>query len=230
MPMMICGVEEPLQTNEQLLTLDEETDRIVLNRFGIDRLNRYTLVWSGELVAATSPFAHLLHAIQQQLKTSASWLSVWMDHLADMDFSIRAKWIASMRRKEGWSIHPLRGLYVATKPIAGGDFNITDFYVQHGGKLLVFGDTVQPEQFAEPPARASMERLAIWHNLAPSQSFLFWIADQHVTIAYQVPVEGGDLFFVVISPHRLQIRELMAQGLIDKVMNGPEAGQIWRWR
>jgi hypothetical protein len=228
--MMICAVEEPLQPNEYLHMLDEQTGIFELSLITDERLNRYTFASREKKGPADQAFQRVLMAIGHQLQETATWLATWTSQWDAVDLTARSRWIASGRRREGWSVHQDSGLWVAAKPIEGfqeSDFSPTSFEALHEGIILIYGNIPDLAVFTGPPASASMKELGIRKRMDPSRPFLSWLAEQKLSLAYRVKDERGYVFIVVITPHQLDLPEMVKAGVVDELRVGKEAGSIW---
>src|SRR5262245_28462454 len=99
--MLVCGQEEPIQVNEQLYALDEDTGTISLSSVKDRRLNRYSFIWLGEPTEAVTAFNLLVHAILDHAQTHATG---FLAYDLSGDYAFRSRLHLAKRRKEGWTV------------------------------------------------------------------------------------------------------------------------------
>jgi hypothetical protein len=229
--MLICGGEEPLQTNEMLDTRYEPTVLSDNEQRVVQMLNRYSFMWLGDLSEEDAAYARITQAITSDLTTKMTWLLVRQYHVTGDDRIRSLAWL-SRRRKEGWFVYHDDTLAIASKEAddSEGDSVFPPGFdgVYDGHLLLAFGDTPPVEVFAKEPWRSSMQRVAGGGSPGRDTRVLAWLVDHHLSIAYERRDDVGRFGLVVMSPARIPIAEWQAQGLIHKIKTGTDVGDVWR--
>lgn len=218
--MLTCEIEEPLRVNEGVHSLDEKTSEIVTSRCESDSLNRYRFFWLGAAEKKSKTFSSILFQVQQQLEEVATWVSAWKDNAAGINFNIRAKRIASEKRRSGWSLHQEGGLYVATKPLPidqNTNIEVAEFDKPFEGSLIIFGHDVFPQLFTSKPLYPSIDVLASWRQLPPSEEFLSWLSENTMSAAYFLEDDRGYLTLTLVTPHRLEINDFQCQRTFSRI-------------
>jgi hypothetical protein len=226
---MHCFAEEPLGPNEWLHSLDEVTGKVVLSRQHKPNLNRYSFLWRGHRRDAAGQLSQLFQALNGQLADRATCVSAWTDRLAEIDLTIRSKRLASIKRKQGWTVLETEGLSVATLPaeeLSRTPCEFLDPSSPFEGYILTYGSNLAPELFTELPARPTMEMLAVWRKLAPSERFLSWLEDRQLSVAYRLDDESGRTSAILISPRRLDLAGLSSIGVIQEPSAGKPESQV----
>lgn len=218
--MLTCEIEEPLRTNEGVHSLNEETGEIVTSRFESDRLNRYHFSWLGAAAEKSKTFSSILFQVQQQLEEEATWVSAWKDNAAGINYNIRAKRIASEKRRSGWLLHQEGGLYVATKPLPidqNTNIDVAEFDKPFEGSLIIFGYDISPQLFTSKPLYPSIDVLASWRQLPPSEEFLSWLSENTMSAAYFLQDDRGYLTLTLVTPSRLETNKFQCQKTFGKM-------------
>lgn len=227
--MLVCGQEEPIQVNEQVYALKEETGEIRLSRIQDTRLNRYSFVWLGEPGEAVDAFSRLLQAILNYMSLKVTWFLVWPKDL-EGDNRIRSRWVRSKRRKEGWAIYEDDDLYIASKPVDDGGpqaFSPLHYDWRDGSLLLIFGNAPPAYELANGPSSPSIRLMAQQQPFAPSQQFLDWLAGKQLSVGYEGRDVVGHMAFIIVGTHRLPTTHLRRQGVIQDIKTGTEASLVW---
>lgn len=227
--MLVCGQEEPIQVNEQVYALTEETGEISLSRIQNTCINRYSFVWLGESSEAVNAFLRLLQSIRNSMSLNATWFLVWLKDLEGNN-RIRSLWVRSKRRKEGWSIYESDDLYIASKQVDNGEpqpFDPLYYDWRDGNLLLIFGNTPPTHELVNGPPSYSIRLMAQQKRFVPSQQFLNWLAENQLSVGYEERDVVGHMAFIIVGTHRLPIDNLRKQGVIHDVKTGTEASLVW---
>lgn len=238
--MIILTKEEPLAPTGSLQAVDDASGRIVNGRFANPRLNRYTFSVRPETDAQRdqeieAQVAQLVAELARQIDAPAAWVDTWDDHSGDLYTPTRARTAALLHRKDGYAIYEEPGqnprpqlslgmtpkLSVAAKPLGllhklEGE-ELETFGTFSGG-FLVFGTLPPLETFTGNRARATMFACGNWYRqLTPSDRFLSWFEEQHLSLIYKGYDERDYFVLIVVVPQKLDLEELSRQGLVGKI-------------
>ena len=227
--MMICGAEEPIQVNEQIHLLDEETSKITHSCIENSELNRYSFVWLGEQSLASEMFSELMVVILQQLSTPATWILAW--RLPGYR-PARSKWLLTMRQRQGWATYHEKNIAVATKHVQVTPPTLeppTYSWKDEGGFLTILGDIISPELCLKEPLRSSLETLIQRGSFFPGNKLLSWLADTNRSLVYTKSAALARPSIIITGAHRLNVYELVEKGIISEVLSGVESSKVWRY-
>jgi hypothetical protein len=225
--MMRCGVETPIQVNEQLYSLNEVTGQKELSHFQDPRLNRYSFVWFGSDDDGPGAFSKLLQALLEQWNLPARWVLVW--RLTTEHWRNRLRWLIKKRQEEGWTINQNVEVVVAIKPVNDLESLEPANYTGRDGNFFYGFGIPEMEQFARGPLRPTIKHFAIEQPLVPSKEFLVWLANQRGAIAYWNYDDLGRLGLVIVGTLQVQTAKLHAEGIIQEVKGGSEVGKVWNY-
>jgi hypothetical protein len=226
--MFRCGVEEPVQRNDQLIELDEESGRLVLSRTVDRRLNRYSFIWAGDFDEAPPAWGRLLDAILAQVGAPASWVKGWAG-ASEQNERIRALRFLSWHRNRGWAVASDDRLGVAVKAVDGPFEGLRppdDSDGPHGFCLLL-GPPPPVEELLRFPARPTMGLLVHRRTFAPGRDFLAWLAVSQRSVAYPRSTDLGRDALIWVGTHRIEVASLPAIAL-ESLERGPKAAEVWR--
>ena len=227
--MLVCGQEEPLQVNEMLYALNEETGVGELSYIEDPRLNRYSFMWLGEQSETDDVFTRLIQALLERSHTTATWVLAWWHYQIEGFGTAKERWWLAKHKKAGWTIYTATPLSLAMKPRDPGDDGFQPPGDSNGQLLLFLGPPPTLDSLANGPPRPSMVRLSRGSNLAPSRQFLDWLAEHRRTVVYTEQDDLGRIGLVIVGPGKLPTATLQAQAIIQEIKTGVEAELVWRY-
>jgi hypothetical protein len=242
--MIICGIEEPLRTDPFCNALDEETGHLINDGVQSEDLNRYGFVSFFESAGENLAAHTALTAFFIRLLEPVIWVNVWRgaspsnpDPRAKQAWGAWAEQTFARRVRDGWEVYrepdfPHAGFAVATKL---ADPTQVEGFVPSGLNpvesykvMLLHGEALSPEAFAQPPLRPTIEAWA-QYSLCPSQQFLDWALARRSAVVYfkvDVPYDRPGLVF--ISVDKLPLSDMLASGLVSYILKGTEAESVWK--
>lgn len=226
--MIICGQEEPLEVNQQIYMLDEDTGQIVLSDVEDQRLNRYSFVGLGTQTEVQSQVKRLLQALLSDLPAQAQRFSVHEYSTSDDHFKSLI-WIMK-RKKAYWNIQIVNSLVIASKPIEENmsvGFDSADSI--YSELFLISGESFLPHALTTEVVLPTLYTFAKTGKLAPSAEFLSWLATQEYTFIYRERDVIGRIVIVVVGVAKVPTEAFMAQGIIQEIKVGSEATEVWQF-
>lgn len=240
---MICGVEEPLLPNECIYALNEETDALKLSHLSLPSLNRYSFLWLGNFQERQAKTEELLQAILRHTlqinERSAYWISAWgvpshgtaRQKQTMMNYDLYS---SKLRTAEHWEISREEGaddtcLNVAIKPVDVAwlnGFSPSDYEGANRSRLLLLIGTVPASsEIMKGPARPVLQHMATYGSVAPSEPFLFWLADRELTLIYRSDQDHHGPGLIYVGAERLPIELFLENGILQRVTTGEKALQ-----
>jgi len=238
---MLCGLEEPLSANPMLHALNEQTGSIDLAEFACKELNRYCFVWMGGWNESDLALQRLVSGIIEQSNAPAMLLAAWAVPASDTPrpnrvLRVSAEMMHQARLQEGWDIRYGDELSIATTPVKTGELSsrgpwadrMTDRDRIDRRTVILTGEALAALDPLDVAPLPTIRRLGFRTPLTPSAEFLDWLAAHRVAIIYRKNDDLGRPGAVVISPQRVGVSDLVLEGIVDKILSGPAAQNVWR--
>lgn len=222
--MSWCGVEEPLQCNHQLFSIDEETGELQLSDYLVDDAYRYcfTQLNPGELT-------FIVESISEQARARLGWAALWKH-----DDSVRGRVRVSGFRSQGFDVTTLGSIGVARRAFSGID---NDAFrpaglVSHSRPdalhFLTESDADVFEFLREPASQATLAHGAETGRLAPSREFIERMVGVGLGIAYMSYDQLERPGLVLVRRDKLHLEKLAKAGVVTRILPGADAQQVWR--
>lgn len=224
------GVERPVQSNPQILRLDEDSGEVRLWKGEMERTFRYCLVpVSGSLSSETC--IELLRQLGLTKLPDRKWIVGWSYHSTGQAH-IRSRFICSSLKKTGWSIYVREDLGLAEH--AFSEVNVAvpspeSTRRELQGFLIVFGQPLSLQSISSPPFEATMRHFCRTQLLQPSREFLEGLVQHGVVVAYTSTASDLRTGLVLIGPETEAPDLLGAQesGLVGRILHGDSAALVW---
>lgn len=239
--MIICGIEEPLNSHSELYTLDASSSKIVLGGISAPQANRYIFVWKGSSHQGRQALALLARTIIQELAVKANWVSAWAepdgDSSRDKILSTRLARMQHDRTIEDWGIFTRGKLSVALKQVSVHSdlsektgFSPATFNGVGWKRIaIILGKTPDVEELFSEPSRSIVFYFARFGTLAPNKEFVSWLIERNLSLLYS-PSELTDCTGIAcIGPHIIPV-ERMAQQLDMEVRTKDDVMSVWQTR
>ncbi len=229
MNSLVCGKEEPLQSNEQLTTLDEQTGKLVLATRTVPQLNRYSFVWRGSIAEAHAVFGSLVQRVCRDAGLSVTWVVAW-EHQNSGDLKVRSRWRFARRQRSGWTVVNDETLAVATRQVSADDlavFRPPDFTFRDGYYFSVLGSAPTTQELVDGPPRRSLDLFVRRGILSPSHEMLLWLSDTSRALVYEERDRAGHAALVIAGRIEVPMIEFQSEKVISAVFEGPIAGRVW---
>jgi hypothetical protein len=225
-----CGSERPLLSNEQLYALDERTMAVGLAQFADSTLNRYSFV-AQDHSATEADLLPLLTRMGPALGGGEMWLVAFPK--ASSASPIRSRALVARLTNREWKITEGADVYLATKPMTLGleqSLAPSDVDLVIAGWAIIFGQSAADQSFVDEPFKETLRMLALTHRLQPSRQFLAACGSVQLAVAYLAKDARERLGIVVVTTRDLSacIQSMHSDGLIERVLSGPDANQVWR--
>lgn len=236
MTEIACGVEEPLQCNEQLSEFangDSLWDGWVSP---VEGLNRYSFVWLGRPVEASVPFGRLVGSVAALTGQPAHWFEWWGPLPASHD-PVGDRTRSQRLAQDGWQVVEDQGLFAALRTMTHEEaqrrqeqWSRVNMTVLH---LIWFGPTPDPEALLASGRDALAYSLRCAGGGVLTREMLVMAASAGSTIVYYTRSTTND-GLVVATPLRLPFRDMIPEGTrLGPVYEGPDAWNAWllpeRW-
>lgn len=230
MTTFTCGVEQPIQANEQLYSLDEGTGSIGLAQFTNANLHRYSFVPQVE----SSSGADLL-AVVARIASAFGGLVTWVVTFLESPAvsPLRSRALVKRLSMQEWNTVKGSGLYLATKPVSFDSERSLppeDADPRICGWTILLGHPPDYRCLVERPFKATLSTMALTHRFQPSQEFLAACGEAQLAVAYVAKDSRERMGLVVVSPRELSlvIRGMQRDGLVGRVLLGDDANEVWR--
>jgi hypothetical protein len=220
-----CGVEEPLQANEQILATDA-SGSAQLATFSVAGLNRYSFVWT-----QPSPISFDLLEILLGYEQGYRSVVVGWNHDIAGTYRIRSLRTERALAKAGWVTQAEQGLGLGCKTYGKlkGDIWPPVPTLPFLGWFVMVGGALTPAQMLGGSFVTTIRSFCRRSKLEPSRDFLEGLVSEGVTIVY--PARGAtDLHgVVVVSPSVLStpVMGLRVSGVISEVRMNETAASVW---
>jgi hypothetical protein len=223
-----CGAEEPLHPNEQLYAVDEQSVTIELARFASARLRRYSFV-AQDYSATEADALPLVARIASAVAGEARWLVAFQKVRAES--IIRPRALVARLTNRQWKLTEGADVYVATKSVSldsARSLAPSDADLLICGWAILLGQTPD-ELLVDGPCKETVRMLAWTHRLQPSPEFLATCGDAECSVVYLAKGPGGRFGFIVVTASDLSpmIQAMRRDGLVDRVLLGPDAHRVW---
>ncbi len=228
---VLCGAEEPLRPNRQLLALDEDSGDIRLAEYVEAGLNRYCFVETTGATDAQKIIATIFSRIVAAQQLAPTTFVIW--RTAGQGVSpVRCRVLASRLTKAGWTITCRDTMCVAAQELRTAQITALrplDSDDRCSGWIVVFGSDLRAETFLSPPFLASLAVLSRTHLLYPSREFIEGLKTHRLGIAYEGRDSLGRHGLVVVMPADIQtvLTRLVRDGLLAEIRRGDTAHSVW---
>lgn len=198
-------IEEPVCSNPNIDAVDEDSRRIVLAEFSLERVSRYTFLWPHHCEAFASHCIDTLEAISELSPKPTKCVSGWL-HDTDGFLRMRHKVLVSNLTKSGWDVVAQRDLGIALSVVPPGGLRslVNSLQMPGLGWFLAFGDWCAPEVLTQPPFLASMKSFCCGRRLTPSRQFLDGLAERGGAVAYAAASDDRRPGAIVVSSKRME--------------------------
>ncbi len=219
-----CGLEEPLQPNQQILATDASGAPLLAD-FLVSGLNRYSFVWAR---AEPIPF-DLLEMLLGYDRGPRSVVIGWHHELVGIH---RIKSIGTERvlRAAGWETHGEQGLGLGCKTLQelrdGAFPAVPHLWV---GWFAMLGGAPGLGGLRKDPFVTTVRSFCRSSKLEPSREFLEGLVSGSASVAYAMQGPSDLYGIVLVSPSTLRnhIESLAASGVVATVRHGETAASVW---
>ena len=224
-----CGLEEPLTENEQILAVNEADGSIQLADFRINRLNRYSVVWSTKeerSAAETFLIRRLFHAFGKK----AYWLVGWQHDVSGPQRISSLRFLRKLERA-GWQTLSKASLGLGLKAVEE-----SQLFGQHppehetliSGWFLWLGVPPSAIDLGSAPFEQTLRMFCKTRELQPSQQFLLAIRDLGLGVVYEAT--GGShlpgTIVVIPSDRGSDVRTALEISETTSLKD-ERAGEVW---
>ena len=219
-----CGLEEPLQPNEQILATDP-SGAPRLATFSVPGLNRYSFVWAR---AEPIPFDFL--EVLLGYDRGQRGLVVGWHHDLMGAYRVRSFGIERALAAAGWETQGEQGLGLGCKTLRKLENGVfPSVSTPTLGWFVMVGGALSLAELREDPFVATIRSFCRTSKLEPSRKFLAGLVPESVSIAYpmQGPSDVHGIVLVSSSPLSKHIESLQASRVISAVWRGESAVSVW---
>ena len=225
--MVWCGIEEPLQSNEQLLAIDEQRRVLRLADFGEPAMCRYSFTHlEGEV------WPELLDAIAKQFHAAPRGVLIWK-HEQSGDFRMRSQVRLARLRRQGFSTKVLGTVGLGVAPFTGVEpsafhpVGVSFHPAGDGALILVDCDEAVEALFGTQAESSTLVEAGSSFRLTPSREFLSWLATVSLRVLYLSWDQLERPGLVLLSHDKFDVGGLVNDGLIDHIESGSRASCVW---
>jgi len=224
---VLCGVEEPVASNEMMHATGDDGESS-LATFGVPKLNRYSFVWARHKPVVPALLEQLLAAnrISDAVLLGWSYGETGFDRIKNLRLTralARSGWEVRDDGKLGLGIKSQSCLGLDAVPIPAPP---------RVGWAAALGQFPSLAHLLEAPFASTIRRFCVFHRMRPSVRMLQQLASSGAGIAY--PAQGSEDHhgLVVIWPNSLMtaIWALLAAGEITEIRTGDAAASVWLGR
>lgn len=229
--MMVCGVEEPLQWNDQL-DLGDEWVAAGSSAGAAYQLNRYSFVWLGAWTEADVRFSAIAARVSISFGGHASLVNVLcQEYVSKNESAARARLAESRLKRMAGSFRIRRGLTIAFDVVPDVASFVSMLRASprfSTGSFCILGRTPSLSLLGAPAIAPSLARLAESRKFSPDNKFLTWLEIQRLSICYLRADDLGRSGIVLISPVKADLGELEKAGYTYKLFHRSQAREVWR--
>lgn len=226
--MISCGIEEPLQSNEQLYAVSEQGGQIELSTFAEPRLCRYS--FTGFTPGAWSVLVNAI--VRKHFQGNLNWVLLWA-HLDTGDLKMRSRIRTSRLAAQGFRTKIVGNVGLGVLPYTGVEADSFHpvgvvFHPAGDGVLLLTAcsEDVEALLAAQSPG-ATITCATATREFAPSQAFLSWLSSVQLQILYTRRDYLERPGLVLLTQNQLDIPSLINEGVIEHVERGSSASTVW---